>query len=738
MNQNRIKKTFPVLHMHCASCAKRVEDAVRRLPGVTDASVNLAASSATVVYDPDRQNPSNIRQAVQAQGYDLFVDSDDSAGALDGIYAEESDILRRRTLLAVLLTLPVAVTGMCFMDAPHAAELMCAFSAPVVFLLGRDFFAGAWMQLKRRAANMDTLVAMSVGTAWLFSVFNMLFPGLATAGGAHPHVYFEAASVIITFILLGRWLEQKAKRHAAISVGRLMGLQPGTVTVAGGFGKYTEIPVGDVVAGNVVLVKPGGKIAVDGVVIAGHSYIDESMLSGEPVPVLKQKGDKVFAGTINGRGSLHFEAEKTGEDTLLAQIIRTVRDAQGSKAPVQKRVDRIAAVFVPAVIAIAVVTLAAWLLLDGRQGLTHGLTAMVTVLIIACPCALGLATPAAITAAIGKAAERGILVKDAESLETARKVSAAVFDKTGTVTRGRPVVVAVKWLHGDDRAKHILHDLERRSEHPLAEAIARHFDSAGENVSRPVARFESITGKGVRGVADGRTYLAGSARLMEEYNIQIDGSLLAEAAAAHRQAQIAVWFADSEKALALITVADEIKATSREAVRLLESRHVACYMITGDSRHTASAIAAQAGITRFHADMLPHDKSEFIKQLQAEGHVVAMVGDGINDSASLAQADLGIAMGQGSDIAMDVAQMTIVSSDLTKVSEAIRLSARTVAVIRQNLFWAFFYNLTAIPVAAGVLYAVNGFQLNPMIAGGAMALSSLCVVGNSLRLRFVK
>jgi Cu2+-exporting ATPase len=684
------------------------------------------------------QHPTDIRQAVQAQGYDLLVDSDDSADALDGIYARESDILRRRTLLAVLLTLPVAVTGMCFADAPHAAELMCAFSTPVIFLPGRSFFAGAWMQLKQRAANMDTLVAMSVSTAWLFSVFNMLFPGSATAGDAHPHMYFEAASVIITFILLGRWLEQKAKRHAAISVRKLMGLQPKTVSVARGFGKYVEIPVGDVVAGDVVLVKPGGKIAADGEVIAGHSYLDESMLSGEPVPVLKQKGDKVFAGTINGKGSLHFEAGKTGEDTLLAQIIHTVRDAQGSRAPVQKRVDRIAAVFVPAVIAIAVVTLVAWLLFDSRHGLTHGLTAMVTVLIIACPCALGLATPAAITAGIGKAAERGILVKDAESLETARKVSAVVFDKTGTVTRGKPVVVAIKWLHGDDCAKHVLHDLERRSEHPLAEAIARHFDSDGENVSHPVARFESITGKGVKGIADGRTYLAGSIRMMEEYNIRIDESLLAEAASAHRQAQIAVWFADSEKALALIVVADEIKATSHEAVRLLESRHITCYMVTGDSRHTAEAIAAQAGITRFHANMLPHDKSEFIKQLQAEGHVVAMAGDGINDSASLAQADLSIAMGQGSDIAMDVAQMTLVSSDLTKVAEAIRLSVRTVAAIRQNLFWAFIYNLTAIPVAAGVLYAVNGFLLNPMIAGGAMALSSLCVVGNSLRLRFVK
>jgi Cu2+-exporting ATPase len=737
MQRNKIQKTFPVLYMHCASCANRVENAIKRLPGVTDAAVNLAASSVTVMYDPDRLNPSRIRQAVQKQGYDLPVDDDNSADALDEVYAKESRVLRRRTLWAVLLTLPVVVTGMFFMNAPYASELMWAFSTPVVFLLGRGFFAGAWTQLKHRTANMDTLVAMSVGTAYFFSVFNMLFPGLTAVGGAHPHVYFEAASVIITFILLGRWLEQKAKRHASISIRRLMGLQPKTVTVSVGAGKYADVPVGELVAGNIVLVKPGGKIAVDGVVIAGHSYIDESMLSGEPVPVLKQKGDKVFAGTINGKGSLHFEAEKTGEDTLLAQIIRTVRDAQGSKTPVQKRVDRIAAVFVPAVIVIAAVTLVAWLLLDSRYGLMHGLTAMVTVLIVACPCALGLATPAAITAGIGRAAELGILVKDAESLETARKVSAVIFDKTGTITQGKPVVVAIKWLNGDDSAKHVLHDLERRSEHPLAEAIVRHFDSANETASRPVDHFESITGKGVRGTVDGKTYFVGSIGLMESYSIRIDEPLFA-AAAEHRQAHIVIWFADSDKVLAMIAVADEIRATSREAVGLLESRGITCYMITGDGYHTARAVADQVGISQYCADMQPHGKSRFVEQIQSQGHVVAMVGDGINDSAALAQADLGIAMGQGSDIAMDTAQMTIVPSDLTKVFEAIKLSVRTVAIIRQNLFWAFIYNLISIPVAAGVLYAVNGFMLNPMIAGGAMALSSLCVVGNSLRLRWMK
>jgi Cu2+-exporting ATPase len=724
--------------MHCASCAKRVEDAVGRLPGVTRASVNLAASSLTVVFEPWALSGirDTVGTAVRAQGYDLLAG--DCVGAVDENDARESDLLRRRTVRAVLLSLPTVIAGMFFMHAPYAAYLMWACSTPVVFILGRDFFAGAWAQWRRRSANMDTLVAMSVASAYLFSVFNTLFPVLRTEGDGYPHVYFETASVIITFILLGRWLERKARRRAAMSVKRLAGLQPAAVTVVRGFGKYAEIPVGSIAAGDIVLVKPGGKIAVDGVVVAGHSYVDESMLNGEPLPALKRKGDKVFAGTINMKGSLHYEAEKTGEDTLLAQIIRAVRDAQGSKAPVQKRVDRIAAVFVPAVIAVAVLAFAAWLLFGGTDGLVHGLTAMVAVLIVACPCALGLATPAALTVSIGKAAEHGILVKDAESLETARKVNAVVFDKTGTLTRGKPTVVAIKWLHGDDGAAPVLRDLERRSEHPLAAAVARHLDGVDDSDAPPTEHFESITGKGVKGIAGGKTYLAGSFRLMEEHRIGIDESLLAAAASAYGQAQIVVWFADGEKALAVIAVADEIKPTSREAVRLLESRHIACYMLTGDNRHTAKAVAEQVGIARYYADMMPHRKSEFIKYLQSCGHVVAMVGDGINDSIPLAQADLSIAMGQGSDIAMDAAQMTVVSSDPAKVSEAIALSARTVAVIRQNLFWAFVYNLVGIPVAAGILYSVNGFMLNPMIAGGAMALSSLCVVGNSLRLRWTK
>ncbi|MDR1332014.1 MAG: heavy metal translocating P-type ATPase, partial [Tannerella sp.] len=732
MSRNTIQKTFPVLRMHCASCAKRIEDALGRLPGVTGASVNLAASTATVVYDPKVQNPSDIRKAVREEGYDLLVEDRSPADALDEIYAGESDRLRRRMLGAVLLSLPVVVVSMFFMDIPYAGELMWVLATPVVFWFGRDFFAGAWAQLKRRSASMDTLVALSTATAYLFSVFNTLFPGFWLARGIHPHVYFESASVIVAFVLLGRWLEQKARRRAAMSVRRLMGLQPGTATVVRGFGRYAEVTIGDLVPGDVVLVKPGMRIAVDGVVMTGHSYVDESMLTGEPVPVLKQKGNRVFAGTINRNGSLHFEAVGTGSNTALAQIIRMVQDAQGSKAPVQKRVDRIAAVFVPAVMAIAVIALVAWLLFDAQNGLVHGVLALVTVLIVACPCALGLATPAAITVGIGRAAERGILIKDAGSLETARKVSAVVFDKTGTVTQGHPAVVSVRWLNGDESGKHILRELERRSEHPLAEAIAGYFDAAGENVSPPLAHFESVTGRGVRGVAGGKTYLAGSIEWMQENHIRIDESLLDEAASVHGQAQIAVWFAGGGEALALVAVADEIRASSREAVRLLEARHIDCYMLTGDSLHTAREIAAQAGIKVFRAGMLPHQKVEFIRQLQAQGHVVAMVGDGINDSASLAQADLSIAMGQGSDIAMDVAQMTVVPSDLTKVVEAIRLSARTVAVIRQNLFWAFIYNLAGIPVAAGILYAVNGFLLNPMIAGGAMALSSLCVVCNSL------
>lgn len=624
------------------------------------------------------------------------------------------------------------VIGMFFMDMPYANLIMWLFSTPVVFWLGRSFFTSAWKQLKHGTANMDTLVANSTGIAYLFSLFNMLFPEFWLERGIHPHVYFEAASVIIAFILLGRLLEEKAKGNTSSAIRKLMGLQPQTVTVITGPSSEKVVPIEQIRPGDIILVKPGERIAVDGIVTEGSSYVDESMLSGEPVAVAKQKNAKVFAGTINQKGSFRFSAEKVGTDTLLAKIIHMVQDAQGSKAPVQQLADKIAGIFVPVIIGIAVLSFIAWMLLDGQNGFTHGLLALVTVLIIACPCALGLATPTAIMVGIGKGAERGILIKDAESLETAKKIDTVVLDKTGTVTEGKPVVGDLIWATQTVAHENIFYSLEKLSEHPLAEAVVRHLQNA-RDVS--IDNFESITGRGVKGESDGKTYYAGNRKLLEENRITVSRSLSDEAARLATDAQTVIWFADSKNALAIAGITDQIKQSSIQAVSELQAAGIEVYMLTGDNEATAWEIARKAGILHYRAGVLPQDKAAFIGSLQKNGRKVAMAGDGINDSAALAQADLSIAMGGGSDIAMDVAKMTIISSDLTKIPEALKLSRLTVRTIRQNLFWAFIYNIIGIPVAAGVLYPVNGFLLNPMIAGAAMAFSSVSVVTNSLRLK---
>ena len=729
---NTVHITCPVLHLHCAACAKAVEDAIRSQPGVASAVVNLASSTAVIEYFPGNIPLSRIREAVQAKGYDLLTEDNRSETA-GKIQAGEYRKLKRRTAGALLLSLPVVILSMFFMDVPFANFWMWALATPVVFGPGRRFFICAARQLRQRTAGMDTLVALSTGIAYLFSVFNTLFPAFWLARGIAPHVYFETACVIITFILLGRCLEEKAKSRTSSSIKKLMGLQPQTVTLVRGDGQIVQTGMEEVTAGDIILVKPGEKIAVDGVVTEGISYVDESMLNGEPAPVLKQAQAKVYAGTINGKGSLRFKAEKVGADTLLSHIIRMVEEAQGSKAPVQKRVDKIAGVFVPAVIGIACTAFVAWLLFGGANGVTQGLLAFVTVVIIACPCALGLATPTAVMVGIGKAAEQGILIKDAGSLETAMKINAVALDKTGTITEGRPAVTAVLWADDNSRLPSVLHSLEAQSEHPLAEAIARHFNK--EQLCA-VTSFESLPGKGVKGIVNGQTYFAGNAQLLAENGIPAGERLAAAAKTFTAQARTVIWFADEKNALALIAVSDRVKSSSRAAVRQLQREGIAVYLLTGDNAATAAAVATAVGVDDFLAGALPQEKAAFIRQLQAVGKTVAMAGDGINDSAALAQADIGMAMGQGSDMAIDAANMTIVSSDLLKIPAAIRLSKRTVRIIRQNLFWAFIYNLTGIPVAAGVLYAVNGFLLDPMLAGGAMALSSLSVVCNSLRLRW--
>ncbi|MDR2921429.1 MAG: heavy metal translocating P-type ATPase [Tannerella sp.] len=737
MSDNKnIKTTYPVQGMSCAVCAGRVDKTLNHLPGVINASVNFAAATATVEYDPSSISPETIRKTIQDIGYDLLVEQDDDiSDEIAELHEKSIRKLRQQTFWAIILSIPIVLIGMVFMDMPYANEIMWVLSTPVVFVLGKDFFINAWKQLKHRSANMDALVALSTGIAYFFSLFNMLFPEFWLSRGIHPHVYFEAASVVIAFILLGRLLEERAKGNASSAIKKLMGLQPKEVTVINENGVETKILVRQIVVGNIVVVKPGEKIAVDGVVIEGHSYVDESMLNGEPVPVLKEQNNKVFAGTINQKGSFRFKAEKIGAATMLAQIIRMVQEAQGSKAPVQKLVDKIASIFVPVIICIAVLSFVLWLIFDPENGLTHGLLSMVTVLIIACPCALGLATPTAVMVGIGKGAERGILIKDAESLETAKKVNAVALDKTGTITEGKPVVSDILWLNNDDSFRDILYSLEKLSEHPLADAVVQYF---GDGKTNPVDGFESMTGQGVKGHVRDELWYAGNRKMLLDNNIQIDPRLLHKAAQWLEDSKIIIWFANNGQALAVIAIADKIKENSVKAIHELDKSGIEVYMLTGDNATTARKIAEIAGIKNYKAEVLPGEKADFIKQLQNSGKTVAMVGDGINDSAALAQADLGIAMGRGSDIAMDVAKMTIISSDLIKIPEAIKLSKLTVGTIRQNLFWAFIYNIIGVPIAAGILYPVSGFLLNPMIAGAAMALSSICVVTNSLRLKTKK
>ena len=729
------QETFPILGMSCAACAARVDKTLNKQPGVCRASVNYAAATALVEYDPAQTSPESLQHAVQEAGYDLLITHDEhTADEVEEAHRQKYRTLKQRTTWAILLAIPIAVIGMGFMNRPWAGWVTWALSTPVVFGLGRSFFDNAWKQLKHGSANMDTLVAGSTGVAYLFSVFNLFFPDFWLSRGITPHVYFESSSVIIAFILLGRLLEEQAKGNTSQAIKKLMGLQPKTVTRLSASGNEEEVRIEQIRPDDILIVKPGERIAVDGVVTEGNSYVDESMLSGEPVPVAKRPDTKVYAGTINQKGSFRFRAEKVGTDTLLAKIIHLVQDAQGSKAPIQKLVDKVAAVFVPTIMGIALLSFILWILLAPTEGFSHGLLALVTVLIIACPCALGLATPTAIMVGIGKGAERGILIKDAESLETAKMVNAVVLDKTGTVTEGHPAVQHILWT--DEKAKtsaSILLALEKQSEHPLAEAILLNEELKMNNEELRVDGFESLTGQGVKGYYNNMCYYAGNRHLVEGKHI---APALQEAATAwEAEAQTVVWFANETEALAVIAIADRIKPSSVEAIRTLQAEGVETHLLTGDNEATAGAIARQAGIAKYKAGVLPQDKAAYINQLQQAGKVVAMVGDGINDSAALAQANLSIAMGSGSDIAMDVAKMTLISSDLRKIPEALRLSRLTVRTIRQNLFWAFLYNTISVPIAAGVLYPVCGFLLNPMIGGAAMAFSSVSVVTNSLRLR---
>ena len=729
-----IKKTIPVLQMTCASCAISTESIVKFLPGVVSSQVNYAAATLTVEYIPSLVTVNQMRQAVQSIGYDLFIEEgNENSETLEELHQKKYNLLKKKTIGAVFLTLPLVIIAMFFMDIPYANYIMWVLSTPVILGFGKDFFINAWKQTKHGSANMDTLVALSTGVAYIFSVFNTLFPDYWHSKGLHAHVYFESAAVVIAFILLGKLLEENAKGNTSSAIKKLIGLQPKTVNILDTEQNQIALPIEQVEVGMTIIVKPGDKVAVDGIVTQGSSFVDESMLSGEPLAVKKEVNDKVFSGTINQKGSFQFKAEKIGSDTMLAQIIKMVQEAQGSKAPVQKLVDKIAGIFVPIVIGIAILSLISWVILGGENGFTQGILALVTVLVIACPCALGLATPTAIMVGVGKGAEQGILIKDAESLELAKKVDAIILDKTGTITYGKPTVTNSKWLDENDILKQILLSIEKQSEHPLAEAVVNYLKDIN---TVHIHHIESLTGKGVRANYKDINYLVGNQKLLTENQILIDNSLKEQADKWLHEAKTVIWFADDKKALAVLAIADEIKETSIEAIKELQKMGIEVHMLTGDNYNTAKAIAEKTGISSFKGEVLPKDKADFVKELQAKGKIVAMVGDGINDSTALAQANVSIAMGKGSDIAIDVAKMTIISSDLMKISTAIKLSKNTVNTIKQNLFWAFIYNVVGIPIAAGILYPINGFLLNPMIAGAAMALSSISVVGNSLRLKY--
>jgi Cu2+-exporting ATPase len=745
-----LKRTYPVTGMTCASCVLSVEKVLRGHVGVQQVAVNLATNTAQVTFDPQATDDAALKSAVASAGYDLLItDEQDALAEAEAEQDRNLLALKRRLFASVMLSIPLVIVGMAFMHAPWSPWVQWALSTPVVLVFGRSFFINAWKQAKHRSANMDTLVALSTGVAYVFSVFNTTYPSFWTSRGLMPHVYFEAAAVVITFILLGKFLEERAKAGTSSAIKKLMGLRPSTVLREGVDGQAKEIPIADVNVDDILVVRPGESIAVDGEVIGGESYVDESMISGEPIPVAKTPGTPLLAGTINQKGSLRMRAQKVGAATLLAQIVRTVQDAQGSKAPVQKLVDRIAGVFVPIVIGIALLSAIVWWIFGGEHAFTQGLLALVTVLVIACPCALGLATPTAIMAGMGKGAENGILIKDAESLERARNITAIVLDKTGTLTEGKPEVVEAMGLEDAEVANALLM-IESRSKHPLAEAVVRHLRNATASCKAPVAStpwvdttgstlaaFEDLTGKGVKATVDGTSWLVGNRRLLEENGIMIGAEYREREKAWQEAAHTVIWFADVKEVRAALAIADRIKPSAHQAIARLKAAGIKVYMQTGDSRRTAQAVAKAVGIVDFRSEVLPRDKAAFVTGLQQMGEVVAMVGDGINDSEALAKADVSIAMGRGSDIAMDVARMTLISTDLNTIPRAITLSRKTVSLIRQNLFWAFIYNVLGIPIAAGVLYPINGFLLDPMIAGAAMAMSSVSVVSNSLRLKWV-
>jgi Cu2+-exporting ATPase len=724
--------------MSCASCAISVETILSSQQGVKKAIVNFADNSVSVEFDSTIINEAELKKSIQAVGYDLILSVKINSEENTFLHQKALDRIRTNTIWSGVFAIPIMIIGMFFMNMPYGNYIMWILSTPVLLIWGRGFYINAFHQLKLKKANMDSLVALSTGIAYIFSVFNTLNPSYWHQRGLHPHVYFEASVVIIFFILLGKWLEEKAKSNTSTAIKKLIGMQPKFVTLLQHDNSSVQLPIDQIKIDDIVIVKPGDKIPVDGSVVSGESFVDESSINGEPIPIFKSLNAKVFTGTINQSGSFNIKAEKIGEQTLLAQIIKMVQEAQGSKAPIQKSVDKIAGIFVPTVMLISVVTFIFWQIFGTQNNFTYGLLSAITVLVIACPCALGLATPTAIMVGIGKGAQHGILIKDAEALELSKNVNAIILDKTGTITEGKPKVEHLIWknkLTDFNTLSSILFSIEKKSEHPLARSVS---DFLKEQKTINIESFENIAGKGVKATVNGVHYFIGSMVFMNELKINLSDDLKIELDKFKSQAYTIFAFSNKQEILALIAITDKIKETSIEAIKGLQDLGIDVYMLTGDSEAAAKFIAEKSGIKHYKSSVLPQEKALFAKELQSKGKIVAMVGDGINDSAALAQADVSFAMAHGSDVAMDAAKVTIMSSDLLQILKAIKLSRFTVSKIRQNLFWAFIYNVIGIPLAAGILFPVNGFLLNPMIAGAAMAFSSVSVVSNSLLLKFKK
>ncbi|BAY08807.1 heavy metal translocating P-type ATPase [Calothrix sp. NIES-2098] len=741
--------TLKLRGMSCASCARSVEDAISSVPGVNECSVNFGAEQATVNYDPRKTDLQAIQEAVDAAGYsayplqeqNLMVGEDDEEKRHR--LKESRDLLRKVTVGGIIGTVLVigslpTMTGVRLPLIPtwlHNPWLQLVLTTPVQFWCGYSFYVNSWKAFKRHAATMDTLIALGTSAAYFYSLFATLFPGFFIDRGLMPEVYYETAAIVITLILLGRLFENRAKGQTSEAIRKLIGLQAKTARLIRN-GREIDVPIEQVEIGDVVLVRPGEKIPVDGEVVDGTSTVDEAMVTGESIPVKKQPGDEVIGATINKTGSFKFRAIRVGKDTVLAQIVQLVQQAQGSKAPIQRLADQVTGWFVPAVIAIAILTFIIWYNIMGN--VTLALITTVGVLIIACPCALGLATPTSVMVGTGKGAENGILIKGAESLELAHQIQTIVLDKTGTITQGKPTVTDFLTVDGtlngnELKLIQLAASLERNSEHPLAEAVVRYAQSQ-EVTLADVKDFEAVAGSGVQGIVSNRLVQIGTQRWMEELSINTQ-ALQQDKERLEYLGKTAVWLAIDGEIKGLMGIADAIKPTSTQAVRALQRLGLEVVMLTGDNRRTAESIAHEVGIKRVLAEVRPDQKAATVQALQAEGKIVAMVGDGINDAPALAQADVGIAIGTGTDVAIAASDITLISGDLQGIVTAIQLSRATIRNIRQNLFFAFIYNVAGIPIAAGILFPIFGWLLNPIIAGAAMAFSSVSVVTNALRLR---